>query len=317
MNNAKTTRKALLTSVVALVICVTMLMGTTFAWFTDTATVAVNTIQSGKLDVDLVDANGVSLVGQPLMFIDQDENTLWEPGCRYALPDVYVKNLGNLAIKYEVFISGVEGDSKLNEVIDWTIDYGYEEGATEGHLAVGDELSKPIKISATMQTTADNDYQNLTMSGISIIVRATQDTVEKDSIDENYDTEAKYASSDENPNNIVILGEQEKSYFVYNEATKTYTIVHYGTTVDYVGATVDVTENFTTSSLVSGSAWNVDPWTLESERSTNFIQNINGREIYQLWINPGNVVTYWFDMDADGITDYTVIFDATNATKTN
>ena len=53
MNNTKTTKKALFSSVVALVLCFTMLLGTTFAWFTDSVTSANNVIQSGNLDVVL------------------------------------------------------------------------------------------------------------------------------------------------------------------------------------------------------------------------------------------------------------------------
>ena len=52
-NNQKATKRALLTSVMALVMCVVMLVGTTFAWFTDTASTAVNKIQAGNLDVAL------------------------------------------------------------------------------------------------------------------------------------------------------------------------------------------------------------------------------------------------------------------------
>ena len=52
----KTTKRALVTSAVSLLLCVTMLIGTTFAWFTDTASTAVNKIQSGTLLVDIVDA---------------------------------------------------------------------------------------------------------------------------------------------------------------------------------------------------------------------------------------------------------------------
>ena len=48
-----TTKRSLLASVFALVLCVAMLVGSTFAWFTDTATTGVNKIQSGKLDVKL------------------------------------------------------------------------------------------------------------------------------------------------------------------------------------------------------------------------------------------------------------------------
>ena len=53
MNNTKTTKRALLSSVLAMLICITMLIGTTFAWFTDTASTAVNKIQAGTLNVAL------------------------------------------------------------------------------------------------------------------------------------------------------------------------------------------------------------------------------------------------------------------------
>ena len=66
-NNQKATKRALLTSVMALVMCVVMLVGTTFAWFTDTASTAVNKIVAGNLDVDIVDENGDSLNGIPFV----------------------------------------------------------------------------------------------------------------------------------------------------------------------------------------------------------------------------------------------------------
>ena len=66
MNNTKTTKRALLSSVAAMLICVAMLIGTTFAWFTDSASTAVNKIQAGTLDVQLLDENGNSLEGQTL-----------------------------------------------------------------------------------------------------------------------------------------------------------------------------------------------------------------------------------------------------------
>ena len=56
-NNQKATKRALLTSVMALVMCVVMLVGTTFAWFTDTASTGVNKIVSGNLKVDIIGAN--------------------------------------------------------------------------------------------------------------------------------------------------------------------------------------------------------------------------------------------------------------------
>ncbi len=53
MTNRKSTKRALLGSVMAMVLCLAMLVGATFAWFTDTASTGVNKIQSGKLDVAL------------------------------------------------------------------------------------------------------------------------------------------------------------------------------------------------------------------------------------------------------------------------
>ena len=53
MTNSKSTKRALVSSTLAILMCMTMLIGTTFAWFTDTASTAVNKIQSGKLDVAL------------------------------------------------------------------------------------------------------------------------------------------------------------------------------------------------------------------------------------------------------------------------
>ena len=49
----KSTKRALISSVLALVLCFTMLLGTTFAWFTDSATSKGNTIKTGKLDIQL------------------------------------------------------------------------------------------------------------------------------------------------------------------------------------------------------------------------------------------------------------------------
>ena len=47
-----------------------MLVGSTFAWFTDTATTAVNTIQAGTLKVDIVNESGTSLKGSSMSFVN-------------------------------------------------------------------------------------------------------------------------------------------------------------------------------------------------------------------------------------------------------
>ena len=55
MTNRKSTKRALLGSVMAMVLCLAMLVGATFAWFTDTASTGVNKIQAGNLDIEIQD----------------------------------------------------------------------------------------------------------------------------------------------------------------------------------------------------------------------------------------------------------------------
>ena len=196
MNNKRATKRALLTSVMALVMCVVMLVGTTFAWFTDTASTAVNKIQAGNLKVDLEmqkpDGSWVSAEGQTLTFKTKDnraaDKILWEPGCRYELPALRVVNKGNLALKYKIQITGVQGDAKLNKVIDWEITG--TEVSEDGYAHLAANAFKEIKIKGVMQTTAGNEYQGLSIEGIGITVYATQDTVEFDSYDNTYDADA-------------------------------------------------------------------------------------------------------------------------------
>ena len=53
MTNQKTTKKALFSSVMALILCFTMLLGTTYAWFTDSVISSGNIVQTGTLEVTL------------------------------------------------------------------------------------------------------------------------------------------------------------------------------------------------------------------------------------------------------------------------
>ena len=196
MNESTKTKKALRGSLFALFLCIVLLIGTTFAWFTDTASTGVNKIQSGKLDVELqYDNNGTweNAEGKTLDFQKakgaKNEAILWEPGCTYELPQIKVVNKGNLALKYTVKVTGVEGDQKLNEVIDWTID-GVDINQ-EQHLTAGAE-SAALTLRGHMQESAGNEYQNLSIEGVSITVYATQDTVESDSFGPDYDENATY-----------------------------------------------------------------------------------------------------------------------------
>ena len=219
-NNQKATKRALLTSVMALVMCVVMLVGTTFAWFTDTASTAVNKIQAGNLDIELQmknnDGKWVDAENQTLNFLQKQgekqvpsEDILWEPGCTYELPELRIVNKGNLALKYKISISGAKdatpendkNDLKLLDVIDWTYSVTGAGGATvaelgtERHLAAktaDEDVFDTLTIKGQMQTSAGNDYQGMAIEGIAITVVATQDTVEFDSFGKDYDENATY-----------------------------------------------------------------------------------------------------------------------------
>ena len=194
-NNQKATKRALLTSVMALVMCVVMLVGTTFAWFTDTASTAVNKIQAGNLDIKLLAEDGeTSLEGATLEWQKatgaEGEDILWEPGCRYKLQPIIIKNAGNLALKYKVAITGIKGDAKLNEAIDWTID-GVSLNEEKPLLAGAFDT---LTIEGHMKKEAGNEYQGLSIDGIGITVYATQYTHENDSFGKTYDEGATYGT---------------------------------------------------------------------------------------------------------------------------
>ena len=219
MTNRKSTKRALLGSIMAMVLCLAMLVGATFAWFTDTASTGVNKIQAGKLDValEMKDASGnwVPAEGKTLDFVKAaaGEQVLWEPGCTYTLPKLRVVNNGNLALKYKVAITGINGSAKLNEAIEWTI--GDVAMGTEQHLAAGE--SNAFTIKGHMKESAGNEYMNESIDGIAITVVATQDTVESDSFDKDYDAGAEYpvvAVANVNTNGDTVLKDKEEDHTI-------------------------------------------------------------------------------------------------------
>lgn len=210
MTGKISSKRALVSAVLALLICVAMLVGTTFAWFTDTASTAVNKIQAGNLDVELWQAEADKSLGdEALKWVAADnraqDQILWEPGCSYNLEGFRIKNNGNLALKYKIAITGIVGDAELLDVIDFTVKVAgsglvAKDGTStvtdiaslngfEGRLAAG-EATGVITINGEMSETAGNDYMKKSLDGISITVYATQDTVENDSFDNTYDEKA-------------------------------------------------------------------------------------------------------------------------------
>ena len=208
MTSSKSTKRALISSALAILMCVAMLIGTTFAWFTDTASTGVNKIVSGNLDVVLemniggewVDANGKTL---PFLVAGEipAEGTeiLWEPGCTYRVPELRIRNNGNLSLQAYVYVSGFkasgESDVDLRDVIDWkmsTFDGMLTHPNKDISVIVNPGQSLKFDLEAHMKEEAGNEYQGLSVEGISITVVAKQHTYEKDSFDDQYDKDATY-----------------------------------------------------------------------------------------------------------------------------
>ena len=156
MNNKRATKRALLTSVMALVMCVVMLVGTTFAWFTDTASTGVNKIQAGNLDIELAYKN--STTSGEFKKADKstpvfDNNPLWEPGhVEYVV--LKIRNAGSLALKYKLGINiagetgstNVYGDPfKLSDSIKFAVIDGDKSTLGRDDLVAAATDSKLIK----------------------------------------------------------------------------------------------------------------------------------------------------------------------------
>ena len=229
-NNQKATKRALLTSVMALVMCVVMLVGTTFAWFTDTASTAVNKIQAGNLDVELlmykkitdesydyvnISKEKESIFGSDTSTVAQNNNlnTLWEPG-KTQVAYLAIENKGNLALKYKVALNVTNPDDgkDLYKVMQYAIvpdaknDNGKVTGwtardgktVTVGQQPVSGEVS--LAVGAThyfallvhMDELAGNNYQNGKVD-FDLTVYATQLNSEFDSFGKDYDKDAGYA----------------------------------------------------------------------------------------------------------------------------
>ena len=212
-------------SVLALLLCVSMLIGSTFAWFTDSVTSAGNIIKSGTLKISMKWADGTKAVpaADSADWTDASKGPIfnydkWEPGYTEAR-HIAVKNEGTLALKYQLTIVPTGEVSKLADVID----VYYIETATQlderadlsaytpvgtltqlinneisavdvmpnGKLNAGEGFVATLVLK--MQESAGNEYQDLSIgSEFAIQLLSTQFTSEKDSYDENYDGGASW-----------------------------------------------------------------------------------------------------------------------------
>ena len=217
----KNTKRALIMSVISLLACVSMLVGSTFAWFTDSVTSANNIIKSGNLDIELeywdgdewVDVSGKS---------DILTNTLFEPGV-VEVAYLRIANAGSLALKYQLginIISEVPGvnaagkEFKLSDYIRFAVveDVNGETGAyADRDAAVADVIGnqntiadgytktytmvagaeKYVALVVGMPTSvgneANHDGVNIPQIDLGINIYATQYTYEADSFGIGYD----------------------------------------------------------------------------------------------------------------------------------
>ena len=139
---AKSSKRALLLSALAIVLCIAMLIGTTYAWFTDTASTAVNKLQSGNLDVQLEYSKDFSewkkVTEETKLF---EDSTVWEPG-RTEIVYLRVKNAGTLALKYTLGIYNLYNSTGKNVLGNkYSLSDYVKLGAAEADAAYADRAA--------------------------------------------------------------------------------------------------------------------------------------------------------------------------------
>ena len=284
------TKRALLTSVLALVLSLAMLAGTTFAWFTDTASTGVNRIVSGNLDVGLKywdkESGWLDAEDSKDLF---DENALWEPGYTQIVY-LKVKNDGNLALTYAMQITpvhetvgvNVDGEEfKLSDYIKfgWTaftvdgdgapvaldreaaqtgVGGGAQLGTTlhrQAELPLAAGAEELVALVAWMPEDVGNEANYSTVQPtieLSLKVLATQAAVESDSFNNTYDKDAAAA---EDLNN--------KPEYDYESLYDYNNLAGYGVTVERneAGKVVKATVSGVNGKVVDGFFYNNKPGT--------------------------------------------------------
>ena len=222
MTKKNGTKRSLLMSALALVLCLSMLVGSTFAWFTDSVTSSGNIIKSGTLDVEMSWANGTEdPSAENTTWEDAAEGAIfnsdkWEPGY-VEVRHLKIENKGTLALKYQLNIIPNGDVSELAKVIDVyfiqpaqlvadraalanVTPIGTLDKVLDGSLAnldmdgeMGAGATNTMTIALKMQETAGNEYQNMSIgSEFAVQLLATQETDEADSFNDQYDANAAY-----------------------------------------------------------------------------------------------------------------------------
>lgn len=217
MENKNFAFRAFLGSVLALILCFLMLIGTTFAWFTDSVSSDNNIITAGNLDIELYHTDKHATdekVTETTKLFDDVDSDLWEPGA-IAYEKLTIKNEGDLRLKYKMTLNamnatvknGVSFASMLKvAVVDDSFVYSRENVAAlaDSEWSTLATFSKTGELAADgsavygiiiyWEPTANDNLFNTKDTvkvDVSIDLLATQTTGEFDSIDENYDADAE------------------------------------------------------------------------------------------------------------------------------
>ncbi len=223
------TKHALLLSVLSLLLCASMLIGTTFAWFTDSVSSVNNIIKSGNLDVELYYQTEGQTTWAPVTESTNifEKDALWEPGHTEVIK-LKVVNVGSLALKYYLGVNVAEetgsvnmagNDFLLSDYIKFGVVEGDQTYTRDQAVAAVDASANTLKVtynsdeaSLLAQNDGDTDEQVLTMvvympttvgneanhkTGaatpvikLGVKLFATQFTYESDSFDNQYDADA-------------------------------------------------------------------------------------------------------------------------------
>ncbi|MBR2388333.1 MAG: hypothetical protein IKB02_06140 [Clostridia bacterium] len=189
--NKKTTKRALFLSFVSMFLCFTMLLGTTYAWFTDSVASDVNHIVSGNLDIELLHTNkkvaNTTVDGGTELFTEVEK---WEPGVM-VWEKFTVQNVGDLALKY-LFTLNANNATVVDGV------------------SFADVLKVAVIDNENFDYTADRD------AFLSNIPEADWDTLKTFTLDGTLDGKVENQAADEDTFGIVIYWEPSDKDNLFN-----------------------------------------------------------------------------------------------------
>lgn len=205
MRASRKIKSALFGGALLTIITVMLMLGSTMAWFQDTE-VVINTYTFGNLDVDIVEENNGQIVGATtLQFVKpdggeyQDDAYLFEPGATFQLKEFYIKNSGDVALKYRLKLdtTGATGQKELLDSMTITATMGDGSPAlpflldSETRTLAAGKMDGPVRIYIHMKEAAGNEYQDLSVGGLAVKVIAVQDEgIPKEDLDKAFN-EAK------------------------------------------------------------------------------------------------------------------------------